>query len=192
MGGKPLNKPIVGMATDPQTGGYWSVASHGGIFAFDAPFFGSMGGKRLNAPIVGMAQVPGTRATTSSLPTGDLQLRRRRLRRLDGRPSVRPAHRRHGGVTSSAVARANRSFRVPGASQPKSSTTTLLVTTSMGPTSGRPYEDVPIGPPGQQRHAPSTLRTSNLRTRRHRLLCRQAWQRFDRRAFVAVVRCLRQ
>ncbi|MHB8221182.1 MAG: hypothetical protein ACYDHU_12820, partial [Acidimicrobiales bacterium] len=28
--------------------------SDGVIFAFDAPFFGSMGGKHLNAPIVGM------------------------------------------------------------------------------------------------------------------------------------------
>ena len=59
MGGKPLNKPIVGMTVDPATGGYWMVASDGGIFAFDAPFHGSMGGKPLNAPIVGMAATPG-------------------------------------------------------------------------------------------------------------------------------------
>ncbi|HEV7958660.1 MAG TPA: hypothetical protein VGP11_04270, partial [Acidimicrobiales bacterium] len=55
MGGKSLNKPIVGMAYDPNTGGYWEVASDGGLFAFNAPFFGSMGGKPLDKPIVGMA-----------------------------------------------------------------------------------------------------------------------------------------
>jgi len=60
MGGKPLNKPIVGMAVDPATGGYYEVASDGGIFAFDAPFLGSMGGKPLNKPIVGMAVDPAS------------------------------------------------------------------------------------------------------------------------------------
>jgi hypothetical protein len=28
------------MATDPSTGGSWLVAADGGIFSFDAPFFG--------------------------------------------------------------------------------------------------------------------------------------------------------
>jgi hypothetical protein len=41
------------------TGGYWLVAADGGIFAFDAPFYGSMGGQPLNEPIVGMAAAPG-------------------------------------------------------------------------------------------------------------------------------------
>ncbi len=40
--------------------GYRFVASDGGIFSFNAPFYGSMGGKRLNAPIVGMAADPAT------------------------------------------------------------------------------------------------------------------------------------
>ena len=31
MGGKPLNQPIVGMAADATTGGYWLVAADGGI-----------------------------------------------------------------------------------------------------------------------------------------------------------------
>ncbi len=52
-----LNKPIVGMAADPATGGYWLVASDGGIFTFHAPFYGSTGAERLNKPIVGMAAV---------------------------------------------------------------------------------------------------------------------------------------
>ena len=40
--------------------GYWMAASDGGIFAYDAPFFGSMGGKPLNAPIVGITADPKT------------------------------------------------------------------------------------------------------------------------------------
>jgi SpoIID/LytB domain protein len=56
MGGKPLNKPVVGMAATPSGGGYWLVATDGGIFAFDAPFKGSMGGTPLNKPVVGMAR----------------------------------------------------------------------------------------------------------------------------------------
>ena len=55
MGGKPLNKPIVGMAsTRPPaaTGGGRPTA---GSSASTAPFHGSMGGKPLNQPIVGMA-----------------------------------------------------------------------------------------------------------------------------------------
>ncbi|HVX20115.1 MAG TPA: hypothetical protein VHB02_02070 [Acidimicrobiales bacterium] len=62
MGGKPLNRPVVGMAMTPDGGGYWEVASDGGLFAFgDAVFYGSMGGKPLNQPIVGMAATPDGR-----------------------------------------------------------------------------------------------------------------------------------
>jgi hypothetical protein len=38
--------------------GYWEVASDGGIFAFNAPFCGSMGGIPLDKPVVGMAATP--------------------------------------------------------------------------------------------------------------------------------------
>ena len=56
MGGKALNKPIVGITTTLTGAGYYEVASDGGIFAFgDATFQGSMGGKPLNAPVVGIA-----------------------------------------------------------------------------------------------------------------------------------------
>ena len=55
-----LVPPTVGMADDPATGGYSLVAADGGIFAFDAPFYGSMGGQPLNEPIVGMAEDPAT------------------------------------------------------------------------------------------------------------------------------------
>ena len=44
------------MAATPDGGGYWLVASDGGVFAFgDARFLGSMGAVRLNAPVVGIA-----------------------------------------------------------------------------------------------------------------------------------------
>jgi hypothetical protein len=34
------------------------VASDGGIFTFNAPFYGSTGGVKLNQPIVGMTNTP--------------------------------------------------------------------------------------------------------------------------------------
>ncbi len=41
-GGIRLNAPVVGMSDDPATGGYWLVASDGGIFTFGgAPFLGA-------------------------------------------------------------------------------------------------------------------------------------------------------
>jgi len=49
----------VGMASTPDGGGYWLVASDGGIFSFgDATFFGSSGSTPLNEPIVGMHSTP--------------------------------------------------------------------------------------------------------------------------------------
>ena len=52
----PLNQPIVGMAQTVDGGGYWLVASDGGVFAYgDAAFYGSAGNLALNQPIVGMA-----------------------------------------------------------------------------------------------------------------------------------------
>jgi hypothetical protein len=49
------------MAATPDGGGYWFVASDGGIFAFgDAAFRGSAGATPLNAPVVGMATDPVT------------------------------------------------------------------------------------------------------------------------------------
>jgi len=47
------------MAATPDGGGYWLVASDGGVFAFgDAAFHGSTGATPLDAPIVGMAATP--------------------------------------------------------------------------------------------------------------------------------------
>ena len=58
-GSLTLNKPIVGMASTPDSLGYWLAASDGGIFSFgDAQFYGSTGSIVLNRPIVGMAATP--------------------------------------------------------------------------------------------------------------------------------------
>jgi hypothetical protein len=54
-----LVRPVVGMASTSDGGGYWMVASDGGVFAFaDARYEGSMGGKPLAKPIVGMSASP--------------------------------------------------------------------------------------------------------------------------------------
>jgi hypothetical protein len=54
-----LNKPLVAMAVTSDGGGYWLVASDGGVFAEgDAAFEGSTGGMALNKPIVAMAPTP--------------------------------------------------------------------------------------------------------------------------------------
>jgi len=45
----------------PSAGGYWEIASDGGIFSFGAAqFSGSMGGQPLNAPVVGGAATPSS------------------------------------------------------------------------------------------------------------------------------------
>ena len=60
MGGKHLNKPIVGIAAAPDGNGYWEAASDGGVFNFgpSAGFHGSAGSLHLNAPVVGIAATP--------------------------------------------------------------------------------------------------------------------------------------
>ena len=93
-----LNQPIVGMAATPDGGGYWLVASDGGIFAYgDARFYGSAGSIHLNQPIVGMAADPRRRGLLAGrLRRRHLHLRRRPVLRLDGRRPSQPADRRHG------------------------------------------------------------------------------------------------
>ena len=52
----PSTSPSSAWRPRPTVGGYWLVASDGGIFSYgDAGFFGSRGGQPLNKPIVGMA-----------------------------------------------------------------------------------------------------------------------------------------
>jgi hypothetical protein len=56
MGGRALNKPVVGIASTPDGNGYWEVGADGGVFSFgDAKYWGSMGGRALNKPVVGIA-----------------------------------------------------------------------------------------------------------------------------------------
>ena len=54
-----MSTPAVGMAMDPATGGYWLVASDGGVFSFNAPFYGSLPGlpatEQPGQPVVAMA-----------------------------------------------------------------------------------------------------------------------------------------
>jgi hypothetical protein len=51
--------PVVGMAATPGAGGYWLVASDGGVFSFGtAAFYGSAAPLRLSQPIVGMTSTP--------------------------------------------------------------------------------------------------------------------------------------
>ncbi|KJF15476.1 fibronectin type III domain protein [Acidithrix ferrooxidans] len=59
MGGRTLNKPVVGITSTPDGKGYWLVAADGGVFSFgDANFYGSLPPKSLNKPIVGIASTP--------------------------------------------------------------------------------------------------------------------------------------
>ena len=76
--------------------GYYEVGSDGGVFNFDVPFYGSEGGQHLNEPVVDMAATPTAGATGWWPATGGLQLRRRRLLRLDRGPSAQRADRGHG------------------------------------------------------------------------------------------------
>ncbi|HVA74527.1 MAG TPA: hypothetical protein VNF71_08175, partial [Acidimicrobiales bacterium] len=46
-------------STRTGSGGYWLVASDGGVFTFGgAVYYGSQGSEHLNAPVVGMAATP--------------------------------------------------------------------------------------------------------------------------------------
>ena len=69
--------------------GYRTVASDGGVFSFgQMGYFGSMGGRPLDQPIVGMASTPSSKGYwLVAVRRRHLRLRRRRLPRLDGRPS---------------------------------------------------------------------------------------------------------
>ena len=50
-----LAQPVIGMAATSGGSGYWLAASDGGIFAFNAPFYGSLGGSGVSgvAGIIG-------------------------------------------------------------------------------------------------------------------------------------------
>ena len=50
--------PVVSVAADTMTGGYWLATSNGAVFGFGAPSFGSAAGVPLASPVVGMAVTP--------------------------------------------------------------------------------------------------------------------------------------
>jgi len=54
--------PIVGIASDSETGGYWIATAAGNIYNVDAPFRGSLPGARIRppSPVVGIAADPKT------------------------------------------------------------------------------------------------------------------------------------
>lgn len=59
MAGDIISAPLAGNGIfSHPNGGYYLVAKDGGIFAFEAPFYGSMGGKPLAKPIQGFALTP--------------------------------------------------------------------------------------------------------------------------------------
>jgi len=53
-----LQAPIIDIDETPDRAGYWQAGLDGGVFAWNAPFFGSAGGLPLNAPILGIAARP--------------------------------------------------------------------------------------------------------------------------------------
>ncbi len=57
-----------GTAADPSAGGYWLAGADGGVYAFDAPFHGSLPGLGVTpaAPVVGIAADPGTAAGSTA------------------------------------------------------------------------------------------------------------------------------
>ena len=98
-----------GMAADAQTGGYWEVASDGGIFSFGAPFYGSTG----QHPPQRADRRHGGQPERLGLPLRRLRRRhlllQRPVLRLDGRQAAEQAGGRHGGDLSA------RSVSTPGA-----------------------------------------------------------------------------
>ena len=65
--------------------GYYQVAQDGGVFTFNAPFFGSQGGTHLNAPVVGDGAHPGRPGLLAGgLRRRGVHPRRRRVLRLPG------------------------------------------------------------------------------------------------------------
>jgi hypothetical protein len=58
---KSPTAPIVGMASTAHGRGYWLAGADGGVFAFGAPFYGSIRRQHLAQPIVGITATPNGR-----------------------------------------------------------------------------------------------------------------------------------
>ena len=56
---RPVNAPIIGIASTPSGRGYWQLGADGGIFTYgDARFHGSTGGLPLRRPIIDIVATP--------------------------------------------------------------------------------------------------------------------------------------
>ena len=93
-----LNKPIVSTAATPNGGGYWMVASDGGVFSYgNAKFSGSTGGMGSQQTHRRYGRHPQWRwLLAGGLRRRGIQLRRRWLRRLHRRRGSQQTHRRNG------------------------------------------------------------------------------------------------
>jgi hypothetical protein len=58
LAGTTLDSPIVGIALDATTGGYWLLGADGGVFSFHARFYGCAAPLHLAAPAVGIEATP--------------------------------------------------------------------------------------------------------------------------------------
>ena len=58
MSGRGMAQPVVGIALDPTSAGYWLVGADGGVFAFGAAFYGPANVPPPTSPIVGIAPTP--------------------------------------------------------------------------------------------------------------------------------------
>ncbi|MGH9073720.1 MAG: hypothetical protein ACRDZQ_06330 [Acidimicrobiales bacterium] len=93
--GVRLDAPVVGMAADLTTGGYWLAARDGGVFSFGAPFRGSMGDVHLSAPVVAISALPdgrGYRLAGADGAVYDFGAARYYGRATVGRASSPPQH----------------------------------------------------------------------------------------------------
>ena len=97
--------PVVGIAADTATTGYWLVGADGTVSGFDAPGFGSIAGYGIADAITGIEALPGGRR----LPAGRHGGRAVFLRVGDGPrygqygPPRECGRRHRGAVTTSSV-----------------------------------------------------------------------------------------
>ena len=93
-----LNAPLVGIASNSNGTGYWLLAQDGGIFSYGTGEVLRL--DRRDAPQRAGCRHRGdterTRLLARRLRRRHLHVRRRALPRLDGRPAVELADRRHG------------------------------------------------------------------------------------------------
>jgi hypothetical protein len=59
-GNPNFNQPTVGIAVDPNTGGYWLTSTGGELAWCNAPFIGDTATVSLERPVVGIAADPAT------------------------------------------------------------------------------------------------------------------------------------